>query len=66
MDGRQSYSTIRELLPIVGRRVLDVTQHDDVDWLCGLPAFIVLHFDDGTMMRIIVEDWCVFVLPPAA
>ena len=51
-----SYSNIRELLPIEGRRVLLVSQQDEADWLAGEPAYILIGFDDGTTLRVIVED----------
>lgn len=51
-----SYANIRELLPLAGRRVLDVTQHDEADYLAGDPAFIAIHFDDGTTVTIVIDD----------
>lgn len=50
------YSNIRELLPAIGRRVLDVTQQDEEEWLAGMPAYFCIHFDDGMVLTVIVED----------
>lgn len=50
------YANIRERLPVEGLRVVSVTQHDEVDWLCGLPAFIMLIFENGYTLRVEVTD----------
>lgn len=55
-DSDEDYATIRELMPFTGRRVIDVTQHDEVDWICGQPAFFILHFDDGSWLRVVFTD----------
>lgn len=61
-----TYANIRELLPVVGRYVLDVTQHDEDEWLIAGEAYIMLHFDNGSTLRIVIEDdERVAVGPPA-
>lgn len=50
------YVNVRDLLPVEGMRVVSVTQHDEVDWLCGMPAFVMLIFENGYTVRIIIDD----------
>ena len=50
------YANIRELMPLEGRRVMLVTQHDEADWLAGDPAFVQIHFDDGSSIMFIFEE----------
>lgn len=49
------YATIRELLPLEGRRVALVTQHDEVDYMAGGPAFVQILFDDGQRLTFSFE-----------
>lgn len=56
-----NYATIRNVLPLVGRTILEITQHDEIEWLAGEQAYFCLHFDDGSTLRIVViEDDMVF------
>lgn len=55
-SGHSDYANARELVPVEGLRVIMVTQHDEVDYMCGEPAFVALHFEDGTTVKFIVED----------
>lgn len=53
------YATIRDadlLGPIVGDRVVGVTQHDEIEWLCGGPAYFCIHFACGLMLRVVIDD----------
>lgn len=50
------YANIREHLgSLVGAQVLDVTQHDEADWLAGDPAYFMLMFSNGSVLK--VEVW---------
>jgi hypothetical protein len=43
------YSTIRELLgPLIGKTLVDVSQHDEEDFKERGEAFVCLMFDDGS------------------
>lgn len=64
-----TYATIRDpdlLGGLIGRRVLEVTQHDEAEWLAGYPAYFMLMFDDGSTLRVVVEDQEVSVTRPRA
>lgn len=38
-------------------RVLDVTQHDELDYLCGdTEAFVAFHFENGTTVKVFIRD----------
>lgn len=50
------YANVRELLPVEGQRVVSVTQHDEADWLCGYPAYVMLIFENGYTLRVLVTD----------
>lgn len=54
----EPYANVRELLPIEGRRVALVTQHDEIDWLAGEPAFIQIHFEDGASITFVFDEPC--------
>lgn len=54
----EPYANIRELLPVEGRRVALVTQHDELDYLTGEPAFVQIHFDDGSSITFTLEGPC--------
>lgn len=49
----EPYANVRELLgALIGRRVLDVTQQDEADWLAGDEAHVMIMFDDGSWVRV--------------
>lgn len=57
----EDYANIRELLPVEGLRIMMVTQQDEIEWLCGEPAFFCLHLDNGSTIRVVVvEDGRIF------
>ena len=58
MQNIELYANIRELLPIAGKTIALVTQHDEVDFLAGDPAFIQIHFDDGSSITFMFEEPC--------
>lgn len=48
------WANIREVLPIEGRQIVMITQHDEMDYLADGVAFFCLHLDDGSTLRIVV------------
>lgn len=45
------YSNIRDILgAVIGRKLIDITQHDE-DQFKETGSFIQLHFDDGSYLR---------------
>jgi hypothetical protein len=60
--------TIRDaefLGPLVGAKVVDVTQHDKAEWLVDGISFVMLHFDNGYTIRFdITEENPLTVTPP--
>ena len=62
-----SYANIRDLLPIAGCVVVDVTQHDEIEWILGeQPAFFSVHFDSGLTLTVVMDEdgTHVTVIPP--
>lgn len=52
-----SYSNIREILgPVIGQRLIDITQHDEDEYQETRQAFIMLHFEDGSYLKFPVEE----------
>lgn len=51
-----AYENIRELLPIEGQKVVMVSQHSEEEWMADSPAYIMLMFESGLTMRIIIDD----------
>lgn len=61
----EPYANVRELVPLEGQRVVMVSQHDEVDWLCGLPAHVSLHFENGWTLKVcILADGVLLMEPP--
>jgi hypothetical protein len=51
------YVTIREILgDLIGRTVVDVTQHDAAEFQAGESAYVMLMFDDGNYVKFPVGD----------
>lgn len=42
--------------PIIGAKVLDVTQHDKAEWLEEGISYVMLHFDNGYTIRVELDD----------
>lgn len=62
----EMYANIRELLGIfIGKRLVDVTQHDKDEWDATKCAYILLMFDDGSAVKFLLGDDTGFtVFPP--
>jgi hypothetical protein len=53
----EPYATIREVLgSLIGRRVVDITQHDRDEWEAGEEAYVMLMFDDGSYVKFPVTE----------
>lgn len=48
----ESYANIRDILGhLIGRTVVDITQHDKEDFVAGDDAYVELMFDDGNTLK---------------
>lgn len=48
----ETYATIREILgSFVGKRLVDIAQHDEDEWEESHSAYIDLMFEDGSLIR---------------
>lgn len=53
----EGYATVRELLGcILGRTVVEVTQHDEDEFMETGQAYISMHFDNGTVVTFPVGE----------
>jgi hypothetical protein len=51
-----NYVTVREKLGwVTGRKVIDITQQDEEEYLETGEAYVVLMFDDGSTLKFPVE-----------
>lgn len=51
-----NYVTVREKLGwVVGRKVIDITQQDEDEYLETGEAYVSLMFDDGSLLKFPVE-----------
>lgn len=53
------YANIRDvqlLGPIIGARVVDVTQHDQEEFTETRQSYFVLHFDNGYSLKVIIGE----------
>jgi len=52
-----SYSNIRKLLgKYIGKRVVDITQHDEDEWAEDQQAYVMLMFEDGGYIQFFIGD----------
>ena len=55
--GDEDYANIRQLLgDFVGKKLVDITQHDQEEWEEYHESYIQLMFEDGTFIRFPVTD----------
>jgi hypothetical protein len=53
----EPYATIREVLAaFIGQTVVDITQHDEADFVPGGPSDIYLHFSNGHTLHFLIDD----------
>lgn len=51
------YSNIRDILSgVIGRTVVDITQHDEDEYLETQEAYVMLMFDDGSFLKFPIGD----------
>ncbi len=54
---QHDYANIREMLGgMIGRKVIDITQHDEDEWKAGSEAYVMVMFDDGSWLKFPVTD----------
>jgi hypothetical protein len=60
------YSTVRDFLgQLIGQRLIEITQHDEEEFVEEGASYIALHFEDGTTVTFdIGDDGAVGVTPP--
>src|SRR6185295_1605977 len=52
-----TYSNIREILgDFVGKKLLDITQHDIEEYQDGNESFVMLMFEDGSWIKFPIGD----------
>lgn len=60
-----NYATVREFLgEFVGRRVVDITQHDPEFFLENSMTFVDLMFDSGDVLRFYQQQGVCFAINP--
>lgn len=53
----ERYVTVREFMGhCVGQRVVDITQHDEEEFLEDGSSYIAIHFEDGTTVTFNIGD----------
>lgn len=51
------YSNIREILrPILGQRIVEITQHEQDEYHETGDAFVMLHFENGATLQFHIGD----------
>ena len=54
---REPYANIREILgSFIGKRIVDITQHDEEEFRAGEESYVMLLFDDGNFLKFPVTD----------
>lgn len=57
MNEPESYVNIREVLgKFIGRKLLDITQHDEDEWAEDGRAYVMLMFEGGECITFYVGD----------
>lgn len=52
-----TYVNIRDMLgSFIGKRVVDITQHDEEEWRETRRSYVLLHFEDGSEMKFYIMD----------
>lgn len=53
----EDYSTVRDLVgEFIGKRVVDITQHDPDEWAEEQKAYVMLMFEDGTWLQFFIGE----------
>src|SRR3569833_1018858 len=53
----EPYANIREILgSFIGKRIVDITQHDEEEFRAGEESYVMLLFDDGNFLKFPVTD----------
>lgn len=53
----EPYSNIRQILgQLIGKKVVDITQHDEEEWKESKQAYIMLMFEDGLYLKCHLDE----------
>lgn len=53
----EPYANIREILgQFIGQKLVEITQHDEQDWIEGTGAYICLMFEQGGTLTVPIGD----------
>jgi len=62
----EPYANIREILGhLIGRTLIEITQHDKEDFLNGEDSFVELMFNDGNTLKFFALDSKLYKVPGA-
>lgn len=51
------YSTIRQIIgTLIGHKLVDITQHDEQEWMETGVAYVMLMFDDGRTLKFYIDE----------
>jgi len=51
------YSNIRDILPgVIGKRIIDITQHDQEEFATDGLCYVMLMLDDGSYLKFFIGD----------
>jgi len=53
----ETYSSIREIIgEAIGRKIVEITQHDEDEYAETKKSYVQLHLDDGNYIKFFVGD----------
>lgn len=54
---KRVYSNIREIIgELIGKRLIDITQHDKDEWEATREWYVMLMFEDGSYLQFPIGD----------
>jgi hypothetical protein len=57
MRDPEEYSNVREMLGgFIGKRIAEITQHDEDEWAEDQLSYVQLHFEDGSYLKFYIMD----------
>ena len=56
-EDNSDYVNIRQIIGnFIGKRLVDITQHDKEEWEKNKESYVMLMFDDGNYMKFIIGE----------
>ena len=53
----EEYVNIRDILkPVIGQKLVEITQHDDAEFAAGKDSYVMLMFESGTTVKFNIAD----------